>query len=85
MQENAPPNGLDSHFGKWLLFAKRGEEHDLLWKKLCRLYSDGVLSGVWKLKSSTAMAQENEGIIYVYCGPYTEEKKLMDCAMNLVI
>lgn len=71
----------NSKLGKWLLFAKRGEDINKLWKTLCQLYKEKMLQGVRTLKMSTERESERssseEGVICVSCGPYDDEQAVM--------
>jgi hypothetical protein len=61
-----------------------------MWTLLCNLYQNKELPGVWKLKASTAKANNKveksseEGVIIVYCGPYNDEQKVTNVGNLLV-
>lgn len=79
--------------GRWMFFAKKGEEHDRLWSELCNLYLDRKLECVVSLKSSTGRSvvssrssykESDEGVIQVYCGPYNDKVGVLKVGTLLV-
>lgn len=74
--------------GKWMMFVKKSEL-DQMWENCCNLYDAGKLTGILGMKCSTnyknpRSSNDALGVIIIYCGPATDELKMLEYGKNLL-
>lgn len=80
---------MDSiEMGKWMMFIKKSEL-DQVWKTCCNLYDEGKLTGIKCMKCSTnyknpRSSDDSSGVIIIYCGPASDECKMLEYGKNLL-
>jgi hypothetical protein len=72
-----------------MVFAKKGEDLDKLWTTVYKLYHQRKLSGIRSAKVSTMKQNQrasssSEGVICLYCGPYSNQELMISIGENLV-
>ncbi|XP_044737283.1 uncharacterized protein LOC123299112 [Chrysoperla carnea] len=74
--------------GKWLMFIDKSKL-DEVWANCCQIYDEEKLIGVSHLKCSTNFKNprtnsHQSGAIRFYCGPASEEKKIIEIGRNIL-
>ena len=81
-------NSYGEACGKWMMFWYK-EILDKKWAEARQLYRAGKLEGIHSMKVSTeedsgGLYNPNTGVIIFYCGPATDEKKMMTIGQKLL-
>lgn len=76
-------------YGKWMMFFDHADDFDKKWKDSCKLYDEGKLCGIRSMKCSTKYinpraSDHTTGVILFYCGPMTDESKMLEYGKNLL-
>lgn len=74
--------------GKWMMFIKKSEL-DQMWENCCNLYDASKLNGIVSMKCSTnyknpRSSNDALGVIIFYCGPSSDECKMLEYGKNLL-
>lgn len=74
--------------GKWMMFFPVVDV-DRQWSVACNLFRQGKLTGIFKMKVSTAYkikgaSRKSEGVLIFFCGPAYNEAAVMEYGKNLL-
>jgi len=87
--EEAEYSKMDEmEMGKWMMCIKKSEL-DQMWENCCNLYDAGKLNGIIGMKCSTNYKNSRSsddalGVIIFYCGPSSDEIKMLEYGKNLL-